>query len=528
LRPREWGLIYKKLPLWIKILVIIVILLYTVPPILLLFYIPGAKTDIIHKIDLPWILEWTTTQALASATISIMIGLPIGIGASYYTGRIAKSYLQLGMPVFMAPSVSIIMGFRWLSQITNIKAFSHAPLGIILIHSYYNIPLAAVLTYSSIAGVIGELRDYIETIGLRGLKLWKNLLLPAALPGAISAWILAFIYSFIGLAAPLMVMGSAYKYYTLEAWIYTLYTGFPDYLRLAIMLSLGQALMLAITAYILLKISEARPRAPLGKRVEYGKRSKTVIILDVYALIILIYLYLPIAGVFIESLTGPQGFTLEAYHRLFTNRLPIPPGASFMNSLINSLLYASITVILAVLLSIPVSLSKGLSQRLASLSPLLFSPVTVGLALYLVLYDSLARIIPSKITIILLVIIAHISASLPLASRAIDQAMARVEREIMQFLAQLEMKGASLLYHLGKLVTPGIISASLLSAAASLGEFGATLVITDPRTWSLGVLTYNLYSAGRLLSIASASASILLSISLIISFLLSTRITEWF
>ncbi len=529
MRPPEYALLYRKLPGWLRALTIIVVLSYITPPILLTLYLPGARTSILHRINLPWILEWTTLQALASATIAAVIGAPIGIAAAYYGSRIARSYRVLGLPVFMAPSVAVILGFRWLSGATGLASLAKAPMGIVVVHSYYNIPLAAVLAYSSLAGILGELVEYVETIGLRGVRLWRNLLIPAALPGVASAWLLAFTYSFIGLAAPLMVEGAAYRYYTLEAWIYTIFSGFPEYTRIAAALSLAQAGLLAVLLFAILRASESRPRAPLeGPSLVRRRRSLPAMVLDAYSLIVLVYLYLPILGVFLESVTGPHGFTLQAYERLLHGNLPLPPGAGFTRALVNSLVYAGLTVVLAVLLSLPIAISRGVEQRLAGLAPLLFSPVTVGLALYLVLYRPLSLLAGGTLATILLVVLAHTSAALPLASRAVDQALSRVTREVMQFLAQLRLQGHELARHLLALARPGVVSAALLAAAASLGEFGATLVITEPSTWSLGVLTYSLYSAGRLLPVASASASVLLAVSLAVSVLLSGKVREWF
>ncbi len=528
MRPREWLLAYTRLPGWLKTLTFIIIFSYTLPPLILILYLPRAPLDLLGKLNLSWIIEWTFIEAFASASIASLIGLPIGIAASYYGDRISRVYRILGLPVFMAPSVSVVLGFRWLAEITGIHAFVKAPLGIIIIHSYYNIPLAAVLTYASIAGTTGELLDYAETIGLRGVKLWRSLLVPSALPGLISAWLLSFIYSFIGLAAPLMVQGAAYRYYTLEAWIYTIFSGFPEYTSLAALLSIGQASLLAFIALLIIKSSESRIRAPLGEIPSKPRGSKPIrIMFSIYAIIILVYLYLPLTGVFLYSFTYSNGISLTAYYRLFHGPLPLPPAASFPRSLINSLVYASITILLVVLLSIPIATSKGIVERMAGLSPLLFSPVTVGLALYLILYHPLSLILGDTFSVILLVSLAHTSAALPLASRAIDQTLARVPRETMQFLLQLGLSSDKLLINLLRISGPGLVSASLLSIVASLGEFGATLVITNPSTWSLGVLTYNLYSAGRFFPVACASASILLALTLIVTALLSRKIKEW-
>ena len=527
---KAWRLAGKLLPWPVKALALATLLAFTLPPILLLYLLPRSSLDLLGQLNLPWILEWTIIQATASATIAVAVGAPVGVASGYYGSRIAGLYRVLGLPVFMAPSVAVVLGFRWLAQLPHTPEWlAQAPHGIIVVHSWFNIPLAAVLVYSSLAGIPAEVYDYVETAGIRGYRLWRHLIIPASIPGILSAWLLTFIYSFTGLAAPLMVEGAAYKYYTLEAWIYTIFKGFPAYRSLSALLALLQASLLAGTALILLRVQTRTPRGELGERIRRPRRDPVSLALEAYSILLLGYLYLPLLGVFLESLTIHGHLTLDNYRRLVTGPLPVPPGASFPRALLNSLLYAVIAMAGAVTLSIPLVVERDrVSGRLAGLAPILFSPVTVGVALYFTLYLALRSVLGHTLAIVLLIGLAHISMSLPLASRAVDSGLSRIPREAVEYMLSIGLRGYRLLYQLARVAGPGLSSAALLAVAASLGEFGAVLVLTEPSTWSLGVLTYQLYGGGRLLGPASACASVLLSLTLFSAFIVSRRVREWF
>lgn len=526
----KWTLLSKRLPITVRIISYSIILLFIIAPLLLIYYIPASPYGFLHKLNLARIMAWTVFQAAASATIAVLVGGPVGIAGGYYGARMARLYRILGLPVFMAPSVAVVLGFRWLAELPIVPDIvAKAPLGILLVHSYFNIPLAAVLVYSSVAGIPRDVIDFLESIGLKGRRLWGTLLIPVSVRGALSAWLLTFIYSFTGLAAPLMVQGAAYKYYTLEAWIYTVFTGFPSHRMSAVVLTFLQAGVLALTAYFFV-LSQARVAgAELGELTRRPRESRTRLILEAYSLLLLIYLYLPIMGVVLMSLETSRGYGLDNYVRLLSGPLPVPPGVEFPKTVVNSLLYAVVAVIGSILVSLPlvVEKRKGIGG-LAGITPLIISPVTIGISFYLVFYTHLKDMIGHTPSIIFLVGLSHIAMAVPLASRAVEAGLSRVPVEITDFMAMIGLKGYRLIHMLARASGPGLVAAAMLAAASSLGEFGAVLVLTEPSTWSLGVLTYNLYGAGRVLGVASAAASILIALTLSMLILVARNLREWF
>ncbi len=523
-------LLRRKIPFYLKNLLYIFIFLYVLGIVYIAVFLPKLNFSLLKYINIKWIIAWTLAQAVASATLATIIGLPIGIAAGFYRLRLATTYRSLGLPVFMAPSVAVVLGFQWAHSVGLLPSlFWRAPLGIIIIHSYFNIPLSTVMVETSLQGALGELNEYIYSLGLPKRTLYFKILIPLSIPGALLAWLLSFTYSFLSLSVPLMLPGSAYRYYTLEAWIYTLYYSFPSLRLLAYGLTILQALFLFAVTIMLLKIHTRTRPGELGERTWRPLPGRLEgLALSLYSAILLVLLYTPIAGVFLQAYTGRHGgFSLEPLRMLLYGRIPLPPGAGLARSIANSIIYAAITAILAVLLSIPAVLG-GSIRRAVTMLPMVVSPVMAGIGLYITYYHALESRIGQDAAVVLIIILAHTLAALPLTSRVIETGLSRLPEEVRGLLVSLRVEGIALLSNLTGTIRGAIASGLILASIASLGEFGATLVVSTPKTWSLGVLTYYLYNSGRAIQAASVSASMLLLLSILMVALAYRWAREWF
>ena len=463
------------------------------------------------------------------------MGWPLGILAGFYGFRPARALRSLGLPVFMAPSVAIALGFReiyaGLLRETPMEALGRGAIGVVAVHSYFNIPLAAILTAAAAAGAPPEAVEYFTSIGLRGPRLWLQALLPLTAPGAAAAWLLAFTYSFMGLTAPLMIPGAAYRYYTLEAWIYTLFRGFPTLQGLAAWAAVLQLAALSAIAAIFAAVHSRLPAVEVegGRALLPLQGSWEAAAAWLYTLLVYVYLALPIVGVvgasLVDPLTGRIGF--QAYVRLAEGRAPLPPGASLAGALANSLAYAAIASVASVAAAALAAPASGALVRASLLAPLAVSPVVAGLGLYLTMYRPLESLAGPLWASRTLIVVAHTAVGLPLAARSVESGLSRIPREAVEFAASIGLRGARLALHLSRATGEALVSGGLLAAAASLGEFGGVLVLSVPETWSLGVLTYRLYGAGRVLHLAAASATILLALTLALTLAVSRRVERW-
>jgi thiamine transport system permease protein len=173
------------------------------------------------------------------------------------------------------------------------------------------------------------------------------------------------------------------------------------------------------------------------------------------------------------------GFTTEYYEELFVNRrgsvFYVPP----IRAAINSITFAGATVILSLLLGFPAALALAKPTRVERiLDPLIMLPlgssaVMLGLG-FIVLYG---RWLISP----LLVPFAHTLVALPFVIRTLQPAISSIPERLHQAASSL---GASPL-RVWKTIDWPILRRSTLAAATfaftiSLGEFGATLLISRP------------------------------------------------
>jgi thiamine transport system permease protein len=209
------------------------------------------------------------------------------------------------------------------------------------------------------------------------------------------------------------------------------------------------------------------------------------------------------------------GFTTDYYEELFVNRrgsvFYVPP----IQATANSLGYATATVVLSLLLGFPAALALAKPTRLERvLDPLIMLPlgssaVMLGLG-FIISFGA-------WLTSPLLVPFAHTLVALPFVIRALQPAIASIPERLRQAAASL---GASPL-EVWKNIDLPILRRATLAAATfaftiSLGEFGATLLISRPEYPTIPVAIERFLSqpGGLNYGQAMAMATILMLITL--------------
>ncbi len=242
----------------------LVVALYVAP--VLLFaraYWPPRLSGL--PFDLGWLVTWTLGQAVASASLAVAIGWPLGIASGFYGCRAARTAVVLGLAPFMSPVVVAALGLRVLYSGTPLGFLAWGWSGVVALNSYFNIGLAASLVDAAARGVEESVLEHARLLGLRGPSLWRRLLLPSTARAAAAAWGLAFLYSATS-ASPLVVAGAAYRYYTVEAMLYSLYTGFPSLRGAVAALALAELVAAALFAAALLAYTRRLVPAPVTAR----------------------------------------------------------------------------------------------------------------------------------------------------------------------------------------------------------------------------------------------------------------------
>jgi thiamine transport system permease protein len=218
------------------------------------------------------------------------------------------------------------------------------------------------------------------------------------------------------------------------------------------------------------------------------RKQKTFVIIA--SLLLTFFFLLPLSSLPIRSLFRLEadrgqrgdvqyGFTSDYYKELFVNRrgsvFYVPP----IQATMNSLAYAGATVILSLLLGFPAAFALAKPTRIEKiLDPLIMLPLgSSAVMLGLGFIISFGKWLTSP----LLVPFAHTLVALPFVIRTLQPAIASIPQRLRQAASSL---GAPPL-EVWKSIDLPILRRATLAAATfaftvSLGEFGATLLISRP------------------------------------------------
>ncbi len=509
--------------------------------------------------------KFTILQACLSTFLTLVIGLP----GAYYFARydfIGKKYLRALLTVpFVLPPIVVLIGFISLFGSEGIakdfivfigqffifqtekpetlfdpilfpefSIFSYniripgLPIGILLTHAFYNIPIVIRLGSATLEQRDPELDDIAETLGSRGFHRFRRLFITQVLPGLLASGFLTFFYCFTSFAIVLYFGGVRYQ--TLEVKIFKLSRDYSrrEYLNFASGLAIIQILVcifLLVTYYYLLKDAitkkaartDQAPTLSLFRNYQISVRTKILFLL--YLIFITLFLLSPLISIFYESLFDNGHLTFSAYETLLKDdKLGLQTSPRKMVE--NSLSYAFITLIIATIIGVFSASAifhlkrtnhhkTALIYSILFLAPIATSGVTLGLGM-LRLFGSENLYYHGSFFIVL----THILVAIPFVNRAVNSAYEKVDPDLIEVSQTLGANRLRVFVRVElPLLFPGIVAAAVFAVAISFGEFGASYFIgaTQPNQATMVVGIYQLLRPGGL-QLSAAMASILIII----------------
>lgn len=444
------------------------------------------------------VLLFTFYQASLSTLLTLLLGLPSAYLFAHYEFR-GKAVLRAFTAVpFMLPTVvvassfSAIFGSRGLfSLLFPNSPFSFQPSPFVLIllaHVFYNTTIIIRVVGNALVSLDPKLEQAARSLGADSFRVWWNLTFPLLRPSLLAASLLVFLFDFTSFGVILLLGGS--RYATLEVEIYLRVLRLPD-LPLAALLSVIQ-LLCTILFSIIYGYFSSRSTTELAPRSTL-RRPKTLrekIFVALFVLLLTSFFLLPLSALPFRSLFRLEadrgqrgdvqyGFTTDYYSELFVNRrgsvFYVPP----VQAALNSLGYAGSTVLISLLVGFPAAFALARPTRVEKiLDPLIMLPlgssaVMLGLG-FIISYGI-------YLTSPLLVPFAHTLVALPFVIRTLQPAIASIPQRLRQAASSL---GASP-WEVWKAIDFPILRRATLAAAIfaftiSLGEFGATLLISRP------------------------------------------------
>jgi len=443
-------------------------------------------------------LRFTFYQAIISTFLTLLLGLPSAYLFARYGFR-GKSILRALTAVpFMLPTVVVAAGF---SALLGPRGLAHAffPLStfqfigtlsaILVAHVFYNTTIIIRIVGSAISSLDPKLEHAARSLGADSFRVWWNVTLPLLRPSILASLLLVFLFDFTSFGVVLLLGGSQFS--TLEVEIYFQAVRQLN-LPVAALLAVIQLICTLVFSILYTRIA-ARSITQLAPRSTDIRKPKTIlekILITSFIFLLSSFFLLPLSALPIRSLFRSEadrgqrgeiqyGFTTDYYSELFINRrgsvFYVPP----VQATVNSLGYAGATVVLSLVLGFPAAIALAKPTRLEKfLDPLIMLPlgssaVMLGLG-FILSYGN-------WLTSPLLVPFAHTLIALPFVIRTLQPAIASIPQRLRQAASSLGASPFEVWKNIDfPILRRATLAASTFAFTISLGEFGATLLISRP------------------------------------------------
>ena len=449
-------------------------------------------------------LLFTFYQALLSTLLTLLVGLPAAYLFARYEFRGKTLLRTLTAIPFMLPTVVVAACFNawlgprgWLNiALQNIFDLESPPVvfigtlsAILAAHVFYNSTIIIRMVGTALNRLDPRLEQTAASLGANPWRVFWQVTLPVLRPTLMAASLLVFLFDFTSFGVILLLGGSQTA--TLEVEIYNQALTYFN-LPLAAWLSLLQLLCTLVFAILYSRLMN-HPAEHLNPRQGTSSQPRNwrqrFLVASLGTLLVIFYVF-PLLSLPVRSVTRLEadrgdrtqvtyGITLDYYQELFVNRRSsifyVPPAAA----LGNSLGYALATVILSLALGYPAAAALARPGRLERiLDPILFLPlgassVTLGLG-FIITYGRL-------LAFPWMVPVAHTLVALPFVIRTLQPALSSIPERLKQAAATLGATPSQVRWKVEwPIIRRTVLSAMVFAFTVSLGEFGATLLLSRP------------------------------------------------
>lgn len=410
-------------------------------------------------------------QAIASAAIALIIGLPAtGVLARYeFRGR--SVILALATVPFVLPTVVVALGFRGLFD----GVLDPGIILVVLAHSYINMAVVIRVVGAGWGQIDQRMVLSARALGSSSWRAFRTVTLPIIRPSIISAAIIIFIFSFTSLGI-VVILGDGATTRTLEQVILrqtSVLLNFPG----AVAATIIQLAVVIVALVAAARLSRPSITTISPQRMKPHRRSERWWVGIVSAFTGMVILT-PIASVLIASLAGPDGITIQWWQSVIVGNLDNLRLTSPLAALTNSITIAVATAVIAAIIGGAAAVSiMGKGKVIAGLVfiPLGISAATLGLGIILAFgrppldFRDLGVLIP----------MAHSLVAVPLVVAVAAPALRSVDPRRFFVAATLGAGPTrAWLSTFGPSLQKVMLAAGGLAGAVSLGEFGAASLLT--------------------------------------------------
>lgn len=466
------------------------------------------------------VVGFTVWQAVLSTVLTLAIGLPGAYLFARYEFRGKRLLKALTAVPFVMPTLVVAAAFNallgprgwvnlglmsWLGLDSPPIEFVNSLGAILTAHVFYNTTIVLRLVGDFWSRLDPRLRQAGRVLGAGRWRSWWEVTLPLLMPSILAAALLVFIFDFTSFGVILVLGGPQYA--TLEVEIYYQTISLFDLPTAAVLSGLQLAATLGLTAVysrLIRKVSRPislRPQGFMPKRLGYFGRG--------LALLLAVFFILPLGALAGRSVmrlepdrgerTVEQGVTLDFYRELSRNPQESMFYAAPSKAVLTSLAYAGVTVVLALGVGLPAAWGLVRDQDTnwgrfidpVLMLPLGTSAVTLGLGFIV----ALNRPPLDLRTSVWLIPFAHTLVAFPFVVRSLVPALRSIRPRIRQAAAVLGASPVQVARQIDlPLVGRAVIVAGAFAFMISVGEFGATALVSRPEYPTVPVMIYRFLS----------------------------------
>jgi thiamine transport system permease protein len=468
------------------------------------------------------VLGFTIGQAVLSTLLTLLVGLPGAYLLARFDFRGKSLFRSLTSIPFVMPTLVVAAAFNaflgprgWLNLgLMRVFDLPEAPIqfvntlgAILLAHVFYNTTIVLRLVGDFWSHLDPRLEGAARTLGANRWMTLRRVTLPLLAPAITAAALLVFIFNFTSFGVVLVLGGP--RFATLEVEIFYQTISLFNLPVAAVLSILQLTCTLGLTLlYTRLSAHISRPLSlkphTYTQRKLTTKRGK---LLGGAMVTLLLFLFTaPLFSLAVRSFTRLEperrqrtevdtGLTLDFYRELSINRRGSLFYASPLVAISTSIGYATATVMLSLALGLPASWalsrdSDSLANRL--LDPILMLPlgtsaVTLGLG-FIVALDTPPLDLRASPWLIPL---AHTLVAFPFVVRSLTPALRSIRPRIRQAASVLGAAPLQVWRHIDlPLVGRALLVSATFAFTISLGEFGATALISRPEYPTIPVAIY--------------------------------------
>jgi thiamine transport system permease protein len=432
-----------------------------------------------------WSVLWFTTwQALMSVIATFLIAMPITWILARFSFPGSRWVRGIVSTPFVLPTVVVAGAVMSLLPLR----YQFGAHGIIIAHVLFNIAVVVRIVGSRWQTIAPDIANSARVLGASPIRTFWYVTLPLLRQATLNTALIVFVFTFTSFGVVAVLGGIRRR--TIEVEIYTnaINLGFFD---TAMILAILQLFAVGVVFLLTTVISRQKLtysttsflRLPLR---EHPRQRSLIAATAIFTTALIAF---PFIALFIRSFRADNTWTLNAWRNLWNGSLE-RVGLDIPSVITRSLLFAVATAIIAVPMAYVVaSLSTytrrgGSIMRACASLPIVISSVTLGFGI-IVTFDQSPYAWRGE-TWLLPVI--HALIALPLLVHLLVpvlQAVPDTQRDAARTLGASPFK---VWWHIDarSMRTP-VMSASALSFAVSLGEFGATTFLSRSSSTTLPI-----------------------------------------